>query len=845
MAVSTSGIRAGMAYIELLVNDKKALQGLNRFRNKLKAYGQSITAAGMGMMKAGMAILAPLAIGVKAFADFEQQMAFVSTMLGKDAPRYMDLYSQAIKDMAVASGESTATLANSLYDLLSAQVAATDALDVLNVATRAAIGGRTDVATATKGLIRVLKAYSLEARQAADVSDVLFRVVEKGVITYPELAEHIGTVAPSARAAGLSLEELAATIATVVAIEEPARAMTALRQAIFEAAESGEDFLSFIRRFKGADLTKIIEAGIPKRAALGVVILAQNLELLDKNLAAMADRAGAADRAYEKMANTLTRDFLRIAEAVKIAFAEIGDAISGNVKDATTRVLEIIAATTEWIKVNRGAILTALKLGIVLTATAAALLIVGKAFAAGAVAVGIFTKSMAAAAWMAANPLGGALIIGTGVIAGIVLVAKAIKWWREETEKASDAAGEMRVALAAQDAKLAESARRLDELRGVRKLNNAQMDEAERLIGKLEESYGAMGLAVDRSTGKIEGLTNAIEAQNEAIKKRRMAELEEVLAKGAVEFRRAAEDMAYYGELLPGGFQQFDKSKYREAIQRQTDIVKEMLEARRELKAMGGGMFADAVTAVMPEVGELARTDVEGGILGKGLGALGDLLAKGIGRGVDAAKAKLAEMGASAEAQQIALKAFADETIESLKTPAQQLREDLDQIEKARRAGMIGPAKARQASEAARWRADETNRTRLEAEQSLQDEIAGLELERMREGLAKKLAMLKLEREQEIRDAQEAGGIGIDLIKRKYDIEEDLARRGEAVRLAAGMVQGGFSGAELARQIGGGGGTVAERTAKATEQTAEEVKRNAATSKEIVQLLLKGTLRYG
>lgn len=369
-------VRAGRAYVELGVDDRMAA-GLAKASRRLRAFGAQVQAVGMGLMKMGALVAAPLALGVKAFADFEEQMAFVSTMLGKDAPKYMDRYSQAIKDMAVASGESTATLAKGLYDLLSAQIAAADALDVLNVAMRAAIGGKTDVATSTKALVRVLKSYNLEADQAADVSDVLFRVVEKGVITYDELAEHIGTVAPSARAAGLSLDELAAAIATVVAIEEPARAMTALRQAIFEAAEEGEDFLSFIRRFEGADLGKIIEAGIPKRAALGVVILSQNLELLDENLAAMTDRVGAADRAYEAMAGTLKRDFLRILQAIKIAFTEIGNTLAGNVKDGTERILEIIAATTEWIKENGELIKKIAKLTIKLLAAGAALWVAG------------------------------------------------------------------------------------------------------------------------------------------------------------------------------------------------------------------------------------------------------------------------------------------------------------------------------------------------------------------------------------------------------------------------------------------------------------------------------------
>ena len=244
--------------------------------------------------------------------QFEKQIASVSTMLSEASMKYLPAYREQIARLATEFGQTTETLTRGLYDILSAQISAAEATEVLLVATKAAIGGMTDTATSTKALIRVLRAYDFEASRAADVSDVLFKIVEKGVIRYEELAEHIGTVAPSARAAGLTLEELAAAIATVVAVEEPARAMTALRQAIFEAAEAGVDLMTFIRSFEGADLTEIIEAGIPKRAALGMVILSGNIKLLDENLAAVADRAGASEAAFQKMADTTAFEMDRL-----------------------------------------------------------------------------------------------------------------------------------------------------------------------------------------------------------------------------------------------------------------------------------------------------------------------------------------------------------------------------------------------------------------------------------------------------------------------------------------------------------------------------------------------------
>ncbi|GAH62707.1 unnamed protein product, partial [marine sediment metagenome] len=130
--------------------------------------------------------------------QFEKQIASVSTMLNESSMKYLPAYREQIARLATEFGQTTETLTRGLYDILSAQISAAEATEVLLVATKAAIGGMTDTATSTKALIRVLRAYDLEATRAADVSDLLFKIVEKGVIRYEELADHIGTVAPSA-----------------------------------------------------------------------------------------------------------------------------------------------------------------------------------------------------------------------------------------------------------------------------------------------------------------------------------------------------------------------------------------------------------------------------------------------------------------------------------------------------------------------------------------------------------------------------------------------------------------------------------------------------------------------
>ena len=212
--VSARDIRAGAAYIELYAHDNKLNRGLSRASKRLKAFGAGVKRIGMSMVVLSAVMATPLVAGGQVFADFEQQLAKVSTMLDNPA-EHMDTYKKAIRDMAMEFGESTEALTNGLYDILSASIPAEKALDVLTVAVRAAKAGMTDTATAADAITTILNSYGLAAEHAQNVSDLLFSIVKRGKTTFAELAPQIGLVASVASRAGVSLDEMGAALATM------------------------------------------------------------------------------------------------------------------------------------------------------------------------------------------------------------------------------------------------------------------------------------------------------------------------------------------------------------------------------------------------------------------------------------------------------------------------------------------------------------------------------------------------------------------------------------------------------------------------------------------------------
>ena len=122
---------------------------------------------------------------VRDFAAFERQMANVSTMLYRgDAMKHLPAYKQQIRELAIEFGEGTETLSKGLYDILSASIDASKAMDVLTVSSRAAQAGLTTTAVAGDAITTILNSYGLSADYAGKVSSDLFETVQRGKLVW-------------------------------------------------------------------------------------------------------------------------------------------------------------------------------------------------------------------------------------------------------------------------------------------------------------------------------------------------------------------------------------------------------------------------------------------------------------------------------------------------------------------------------------------------------------------------------------------------------------------------------------------------------------------------------------
>lgn len=174
---------------------------------------------------AGAALAATAAaIGISSFnefAKFEEKFSNVITLLDDGSFKTKTLTKgiadlrQGILDLSAKSGQSFDTLNQGLFDLISAGVDAESAIKTLTASTNLAIAGATDTATAVDGVTNALGAYSLNASEAQVVAEKFFTAQKFGKTTIEEIASGIGTVASSAKGAGISFDELLASTAAV------------------------------------------------------------------------------------------------------------------------------------------------------------------------------------------------------------------------------------------------------------------------------------------------------------------------------------------------------------------------------------------------------------------------------------------------------------------------------------------------------------------------------------------------------------------------------------------------------------------------------------------------------
>lgn len=548
--VGRSAKEASQKVKDLGDNADKTGDKLSRSADKMQQVGKGLsTYITAPIIAAGTAI-------AKFSIDFENSMAAVYTLTG-DANR-QDL-ADGILDISNKYGMAATTLAQAQYDAISAGVDVANSLTFVDVAARASKGGFTDAATAVDGLTSAMNAYNMAYSDAEILANKFLITQNLGKTTFGELAGSIGNVAPTASAAGMSVNELLSSIAaltaagikTETAITGTKAALANVIKPTSEAAEKakelGIDFSASALKAKGwvaflkdveqkcggnTDAMAQLFGSVEALNAILTLTGEKGAAVMTQSLAEMRTNTGALDDAYNTVADTAGNRLQVALNLIKNSAIEFGDAVAPII-EAVASAISGLAEKLDGLDDSQKK--TIVTIGLIIAAVGPALLMASKIIKAISA-----IKAAMVALGASANAVLGVWGLVIGAVAGLIAVVatlaksekelteteKQTKKAREELKDATDDYKEsVKAAAEAQEKTLHEidatakiAGNYIKTLKQMEKEGVKTADQQSAynsIVAKLQELLPDVNLKINEQTGLLEGGAAALSTQVE------------------------------------------------------------------------------------------------------------------------------------------------------------------------------------------------------------------------------------------------------------------------------------------------------------------------------------------
>lgn len=322
---------------------------------KAKAGATALTASLKGLVL-GLTAVAT-AVPVKGFADWEKG---INNVYGLMSQNEIATYGNKIKELsknAIRHGVSIEDANKALFDTISAMGVSQKSFDTYNQALVLAKGGNADLSTSISGLTAVINAWGAANTDAKTAANAMFTAQRFGVTTVQELAGSVGQIAPTARAAGVSMEE---TLATMAALTQggmsTADATTALRATLTAFIKPSKDAKETLEEYGiASDLVQLRQQGLAttlskliklqKNHPAEIAKAIPNIRALNGALAMNEERMQNVDRilkqvqidiksgtglkeAFNRMATGDAATMANTMGALNIAMIQLGELIS-------------------------------------------------------------------------------------------------------------------------------------------------------------------------------------------------------------------------------------------------------------------------------------------------------------------------------------------------------------------------------------------------------------------------------------------------------------------------------------------------------------------------------------
>ena len=209
--------------LDIQAQTGKAKRDVDGLKTSTRGLNKEVDKTTSLMKKAGAAMLAFASVGVitKAIRDiialnmeFEKTLTNVMTLLDKTSrAKFGDFLSAGALQAMSKFGLEVGDVNKALFDTISSGIKAGDSIKFLQEAAKLAVGGVTDLSTAVDGMTSIMNAYKLSIDEANKVASAFFTAQKYGKTTVAELAQNVGMLAPTAKMAGISFQEMLSALA--------------------------------------------------------------------------------------------------------------------------------------------------------------------------------------------------------------------------------------------------------------------------------------------------------------------------------------------------------------------------------------------------------------------------------------------------------------------------------------------------------------------------------------------------------------------------------------------------------------------------------------------------------
>ena len=320
-------------------------RGLKIASSKLRRFGTQAKQIGTTL---STGISAPLiglgAISVRTFSTFEAEMSKVKAVSGATENQFKTLEAQA-KKLGATTTFTASEVAGLQVEFAKLGFTASEIDKVTESTLYLAQAGGAELGRAAEVAGSTLRAFGLAAEETGRVTDVMAKSFSTSSLDMESFAEAMKTVAPIAKATGVSMEEASGMLGVLANNGiKGSIAGTALKKILSDLHKEGKPMTQTFKELSNQNIS-LADANdlVGDRAKGALLVLTEQMGLVDELTLSYQNAEGAAQAMAEEMMDNTAGAFKTLQSATEGALIEIGEAITEN--EIFKGVLEKLTAT--------------------------------------------------------------------------------------------------------------------------------------------------------------------------------------------------------------------------------------------------------------------------------------------------------------------------------------------------------------------------------------------------------------------------------------------------------------------------------------------------------------------